>query len=68
MHWPEGFLGKGLCAQSVLIAHHHKLEVESLTDKDEVADGALYKFQFLKRVYLLVGRFLDNRSVTIDKQ
>ena len=65
VHWPEGVLGKGIGAQTVLIAHHHKLVVGVFSQKGQVADGSWHKVQFAEVVDLLVGRFTDDGSVAI---
>ena len=67
MDRPEGVFWKRVGTQSVLVADHDKLKVETLTDEHEVTDGTLHEFQFLERIYLLVGRFLDNSTVTVDE-
>ena len=49
-------------------AHHDELEVEMACYEREVADHAVHKFQLLKSVNLLVGRFLYQRAVTVDEE
>ena len=65
MNWPEGVLRERGCAKSVLITNHNKLEILFLTDEWEVGYSSLNKLQFLERVYLLISRFLYDRTVTI---
>ena len=45
MHRPERFFGKGLCAQPVLVAHHHEAEVCFLYDKTQVFEHVFYKYE-----------------------
>ena len=67
MYWPERVVGKRVGAESVLVAHHHQLEVEAAGYESEIAYHAVDKFQLLKRVYLLVGRLFDECAVTVDE-
>ena len=64
---PERILRKGICTQAILIADHHKLEVGVLADEVKVTEHALGELQFLKGVYLLVGRLLDEGAVAVDE-
>ena len=68
MYGPEGVFGKRVGAKSVLVADHDELEVEVFADKPQVFEHAARELQFLKRVYLLVGRFLDKGSVAVDEK
>ena len=61
-------LREGVCTQTVLIAYHHQLKVGMLLYKREVLYHVLNKFQFLKRVYLLVVGFFHNCAITVYKQ
>jgi hypothetical protein len=64
---PEGVFRERIGAQSVLVAHHDKLEIELLTDETEVAKHAIDKLQFLKAVNLFVGRLLNESAITVYK-
>ena len=64
---PEGVFLEVIGAQTILVAHHHKLEIQLLADEGEVTDGTFRELQLLEAVDLLVGRFLDNRTVTVYK-
>ena len=66
VYWPEGVFWKGICPQSVLIAHHDELKIEFLSDEGQIAEHAWHELQFLECVNLLVGRFLDEGTVTVD--
>ena len=68
MDGPERVLRERLCAETVLITHHHELKVEVLADKSEVAEYAFREFQFLKGIYLLIGRFLDEGTVAVYEE
>jgi hypothetical protein len=63
--WPEGVLRERVCSESVLVAHHYKLKIEVLAYEAEVAEYTLHEFQFLKAVYLFVGRLLDKCAVAV---
>ena len=65
---PERVFRERTGAQAVLVAHHDELEVEMSRYEREVADHAVHKFQLLKSVDLLVGRFFYQRAVTIDEE
>ena len=65
---PERVFRERTGAQAVLVAHHDELEVEMACYEREVADHAVHKFQLLKSVNLLVGRFLYQRAVTVDEE
>ena len=67
MDGPESVLWERLCAETVLVAHHHELEVGMLADETEVAEHALRELQFLEGIYLLIGRLFDKRTVAVDE-
>ena len=64
---PEGIFGERRCAQSVLVADHHKAEVKVLAYEGKIAEDAFHKAQFLERINLLVGRFVDKGAVAVDE-
>ena len=68
MHRPERFFGKGLCAQPVLVAHHHEAEVCFLYDKTQVFEHVFHKYELLKSVNLLVGRLFDECAIAVYKE
>ena len=65
---PERGLGERRCAQSVLVAHHDKLEVGVLAQEAEGTDGAGHELQLLERVNLFVSGFADDGAVAVDEQ
>jgi hypothetical protein len=67
MDRPEGILGESIGTQSILIAYHDEKIVRMLTQENEIADGTRHELQFLKGINLLVSRFADDGSVTVDK-
>ena len=66
MHRPECVFWERRSAKSILIANHYKFVVSMFAYKKKCTNSAFYKLQFLKRIYLLVGRFLDKRAVTVN--
>ena len=64
---PESVLWESIGAQSVLIADHHEQVVSMLSQEYEATDSSRYELQFLKGINLLVSRFADDGSVTVDK-
>ena len=65
---PEGIFGEGVCSEPVLVAHHDEFKVQFFADKSEITEHSLDKLQLLEAVDLLVGRLLDERTVTVYKQ
>ena len=68
MDRPERLLGKRRRAQSVLIGHHDEFEVRMLAHERQTAEHALDELQLGEIVNLFVGRFLDERTISIDEQ
>lgn len=68
LHRPEGIFRKRWRTESVLIADHDEAEVRMGAQETEGTDNPRHEFQFLKAVDLLVGRFLANCAVAVDKQ
>ena len=65
----EIFGGERLCAESVLICHHHQLEVEIFGDKCKIADYTGDKLELFERIELIVDRRLHNESaVAVDEK
>jgi hypothetical protein len=50
-----------------LVADHHEAEVKVLAYEGKVAEDAFHKAQFLKRIDLLVGWFVDEGAVAVDE-
>ena len=68
LNGPEGILGEGIRAQTVLVAHHHELKIGMLADEMQVAEHTPGEFQLLKGIYLLVGRLFNQCTVAVNKQ
>jgi hypothetical protein len=68
VNWPKRILGKRVGAKPVLVAYHHESEVKVLAYERQIAKHAPRKAQFVKAVYLLVGRLFDKRTVAVDKK
>ena len=67
VYGPERIFGESLCSKAVLIANHHKLKVQLLAYKGQVAEHSLHEFQLPKTINLFVGWFFNQRSVAVDK-
>ena len=65
---PECVLWERFCAETVLIADHHELEIEVLADKTEVTEYALRELEFLEGINLFIGRFLNEGAVAIYEE
>ena len=65
---PEGLFGESRRAQTILIAHHDHFVVGVLAQKSQAGNSTWYELQFFERVYLLVGRFADDGSVTVNEE
>ena len=68
MHGPECLFGERRSAQAVLIADHYKAEIQILPDERKVLENPFHKFQFSKRINLLVFGFLDECAVAVDEK
>ena len=64
---PEGVFGERVGAQSVLVAHHHKAEIQFFADESQVLEHPLHELQFSEGVNLLVFRLFDQRTVAVDE-
>jgi hypothetical protein len=59
-------LGKGCCAEPVLVADHHK-SVTQVAQTLHGFDDAWHEANLVQGIDLFVGRFLDQGPVTVDE-
>ena len=65
MNRPERLFRERVCTETILIADHHKLEIEILADEREITEHSFNKHKFLKCINLLISRLFDYCAVSI---
>ena len=64
---PEGFFGKGLGAEAVLVGDHDEFKVCALPHEGELGQGAWHETELGEAVDLFVGRFGYQGAVAVDE-
>ena len=67
MRRPEGLLGKGRGAQSVLVGGQHEVEPEA-REGFQRGDGSGHEGEFFEAVDLFVRGFGDDGAVAVDEE